>query len=54
MTKMRASPQPALPAPSGKFAHVAILVTVLVLAALAVLIVRSGAIETLNHSGLLR
>ncbi len=48
MTKMRASPQPVLPAPPGKFLYVAILVTVLVVAALAVLFVQSGAIETLR------
>lgn len=54
MNKMRMSLRPALPAPPGKFTYVAILATVLVLAGLAVLIVESGAIATLNHSGLLR
>jgi hypothetical protein len=54
MTKMRAPFQPALPTPPGKFAYVAVLATILVVAALAVLFVQSGAIETLNHSSLLR
>lgn len=54
MTKMRVPLKPALPAPPGKFAYVAILVTVLVLTALAVLIIESGAFDILNRSGLLR
>ncbi len=53
MTKMRASPQPALPAAPGKFAYAAIFVPILVVAALAVLIFQSGAIGTLSRSGLL-
>jgi hypothetical protein len=49
MAKLRYPP----PLPAG-IPYASILVTLAVIAALATLLTLSGAIETLNHSGLLR
>lgn len=54
MTKMRAPIQSALPTSPRKLPYVAVLITVLIVAALDVLFVQNGEIDTLNHSGPLR